>query len=407
MPTFYSIGFFGAPNIGDELLCQAVSDCLENCWPGCRLFVLTADPNISRRYTKTSAMFVEGFAPQPEYLQNFKDHRRAIREADLLIVGGGGLIADRYSWAGLIRYAVDASLGIFLGKNFVLVGLGATRVRRRWLRPVAGFLCREAASVFCRDEESAALVSVYGDRGDVIVAPDIGYVINQVASEMPESGQYALINIREFPSIEKEKLYALSKKLVAEIGDGVLLAAEPGEARYFRQVLESFPDDLRRKMRICEPSNLEEVFTVIRGARVVVAERLHVNLIAMLMNRPTLTIYYENKVRYLMESAGRGQFGINLSDIGEQAAERALTLETPDWSSRTVRESEAARRALCSTVEQGLRASPPRWGRRLVALAIFASIMMVTMIRTPLLLAKRSLFGRGPVKASWVQRKED
>ena len=41
MPTFYSIGFFGAPNFGDELLCSTLAGFLKETRDPADLFVMT------------------------------------------------------------------------------------------------------------------------------------------------------------------------------------------------------------------------------------------------------------------------------------------------------------------------------------------------------------------------------
>jgi polysaccharide pyruvyl transferase WcaK-like protein len=404
VPAFYSIGFFGAPNIGDELLCKAVADSLQRNWPECTHFVVTVDRAVSQAYTKTGSTFVEGFAPQPEYLANFTDHWTALRSSDLVIVGGGGLIADRYSWAGLTRYAADASLGLLLGRNFILAGVGALRIRRRWLLPLARFLCREAAVALCRDPESAALVSEYGERDDVSVAPDLGHILGTSLGQRSSKHKWALINVRESPPIDPAKLSALCRALLDALGELVFLAAEPGEKRYFDRFLSSLPADLQSRIRTLEPSNLEEVVEAIRDARLIVAERFHVNLICAHLSRPTLTIYYEDKVKRLMNDLCPGHLGITIAEIGAESGRRALSLPEPEWSERTTRACEDATEAFRFAVERGLMAAPPRWTKRLTAFAVFASILALTITRTPLVIGKRLLFGRGTIR-SWQDLK--
>lgn len=399
VPCFYSIGFFGTPNIGDELLCQAVADAIQQAWPGSRHLVLTADRTVSRRYIDTESVYVQGFAPQPEYLASFIDHWRAVRASDLVLVGGGGLVADGYSWASLLRYAIDAALATATGRRFVLVGVGAVPIRRPWLVPVARFLCREAAACFCRDAESAALVADYGRRDDVVVAPDLGHLLGARLEPAPGDGLYALVNVREFPPIDAAAVASLCEALVERVGDVRMLPAEPGESRYLERILGSVSPAARSRMRIVEPGSLAEAIDAVRHARVVVAERLHVNLIAAHLERRIVTITYEGKVDRLMRGLGAGHLAVDIGSVGPDLAERALELSPPDRAEVLRGRAETARSAFRRTVEAGLDAPRPGWRARSRGLLLFVAILGVTLVRAPLLALKRAIFGRGPIRA--------
>lgn len=177
----YAVGFFGVPNLGDELLALCVTRRLRERWGARDVRVMVMSEEVARAYAGLrDVMLVEGFCPTPEYLRNICTHVSAIRRADVMTIGGGALIADAYTWTSILRYGVQAIWAVLLGKPYVFVGLGVSQIRRRWLRPIARFALKHAACVYVRDEKSAEQAERFiGSRQRIVVAPTSETCINQ------------------------------------------------------------------------------------------------------------------------------------------------------------------------------------------------------------------------------------
>lgn len=368
MASYYCIGFFGIPNIGDELLCAMVVDALRRLDPDARITLQTRSAEVSRNYTGIDAGFVEGFCPDTAYLRNLPRHVRAAREADLLVIGGGGLINDYYTWASVFRYFADVLWAIAFGRPYVFVGLGAVGARRRWLRPLVRFICRHAAGVYCRDAGSARRVATWGLRDDVIVAPDLGHLIHDRLADATAAGAPTVVNLREKPPLDPEAVRAMLAALAAR-GRLVLLAAEHPDVSYYRRLLQDAPEPLRASCRIIEPQTLTEAIGHIAGAAAVVAERLHVNLIAVHARRPLVALEYEDKVRQLLREAGLEQAGWPLERIGAQVAERLHQTPPGADPDRLATLARQATEALARTLQAGRTAVRYSLGTRAAAAA--------------------------------------
>ena len=398
MPTFYSIGFFGAPNFGDELLCSTLAGFLKETRNPAKVYVMTRSAEATAGYTGLEVEYVEGWAPGPEYIWHLGQHLRAVRRSDLTLVGGGGLISDHYTWQGAVCYFTDICWGLLMGRKHVFVGLGVVRLRRGWLKPLVRFVCRTASSTYVRDEQSAIRFRELAPAALVEVGPDLASLASLPAELAgDEESPYALVNFREKPPIDEAGLRSLIETLVDRVGRVVLLPAEPSDLPYFRQVAEGLSASSRERVEIAEMGTLKSAIGLIDGARVVVAERLHVNVVAAQRQKPLLVMEYEDKVSAYMASVGEGYLSCSLQEVGSNQAESLLELVSPDWSASLARLREQARAVLDQTVEAGLSGHRPGLGVRVMAAMHLMWLLPLITVRSGLILVKRAIFGRGAI----------
>ena len=398
MPTFYSIGFFGAPNFGDELLCSTLAGFLKETRDPADLFVMTRSAEATAGYTGLEVQFVEGWAPGPEYLVHLGQHLQAVRQSDLILVGGGGLISDHYTWQGAVCYFTDVCWGLLMGRKHSFVGLGVVGLRRWWLKPLVRFVCRNASSTYVRDEQSAIRFRELAPAAKVEVGPDLASLASlppQVVCD--EESPYALVNFREKPPIDEEGLRSLIETLVDRVGRVVLLPAEPSDLSYYRQVSEGLSSSIREHLEIAKMGTLDSAIGLIDGARVVVAERLHVNVVAAQRQKPLLVMEYEDKVGAYMASVGEGYLSCTLQNVGSAQADLLLELTSPDWSSNLASLRDQAREVLGRTIETGLNGSRPGIAVRIMAALHLMWLLPLITIRGGLILIKRAIFGRGAI----------
>ncbi len=137
-------GWIGSTNLGDELVFAGVRRLLG---PDAQVVAVSTDPDQTARVHNVRAL----------------DHRRvdriqaAARTADLVVVGGGGLIQDETSPFNL-PYHLSRMLFARLGHTpYVGLALGVGRLETPVGRRLATLL-RSAAGVTVRDEPSLALL---------------------------------------------------------------------------------------------------------------------------------------------------------------------------------------------------------------------------------------------------------
>jgi hypothetical protein len=142
---------------------------------------------------------------------------------------------------------------------------------------------------------------------------------------------------------------------------------------------------------------LDSAIGLIDGARVVVAERLHVNVVAAQRQKPLLVMEYEDKVGAYMASVGEGHLSCTLQEVGSAHADSLIELKSPDWSSNLAGLRDRAREVLDQTVEAGLTSPRPRLPVRIMAAMHLTWLLPLITVRSGLILVKRAIFGRGAI----------
>lgn len=304
---FYNIGFYGVPNVGDELLCATVSRRLRQSYPGSRLCIISRDPRITAAYANVRAETVRSFFPMPAWFRDLPRRVREIVRSDLVIVGGGGLLADS-SRGHIPRYTIDLCCAVMLNRPYVFIGLGAGPIRRPWVRPLARFAFKHAAWTWCRDafslRHAKTLSPSASDRMEA--GPDAAHIdlpqrrkLETRKPKLETPTPYALVNLRANPPLNPTDVREMCQVLLRRVGSLVMLGAEPDDPMFYEDLLASWPEQMRSACTIVMPHTLDEVFDAVRSAEVVAAERLHVNIIAAHLGARLLSIEYEPKVEQL------------------------------------------------------------------------------------------------------------
>ena len=171
-------GYYGFGNAGDEAVLQGVLAGLRHAAvkeaESIEAVVLSADPAATRRVHGVEA--VSRWSAPGVW--------RALRGADLLVSGGGGLIQDRTSarsslyYLGVIAMARAARLPVYV------YGQGVGPIRRRALRILAGLCLQGVRGAGVRDEASLRLLQEIGvPRERLFLAADAAFALEPPSME--------------------------------------------------------------------------------------------------------------------------------------------------------------------------------------------------------------------------------
>jgi O-antigen biosynthesis protein len=392
----YCIGFYGAPNIGDELLCSAVVNEIHRHYPQSAVYVQTLNKNITTNYTGLNVECIEGFWPSPEYFANLRAHLKAAAECDLAVIGGGGLLADYYSWGAIPQYLMDVLWAIRHKKPIIFVGLGVRDIHRWWLRQLAKFVVCQARAIYCRDSNSASLLTQLSGRTDIITGPDLGHIA-AAAFPKPAVSNYTLLSLRAKPPISMVKVTALCEELLKSSDTLVFLSAENSDTEYYESIMPHLGNAASRA-RIVAPKNLEEAITYIQAAKNVVAERLHVNLIAAYAQRPLLTVCYESKVKNMIESVYKKPLVCSMDTIGVESVRQLALIEMPELTDNFKTIADNAALAFEKTIRIGLQNESKTQMAGIRSLLWFFSLVFIGMAWSGAVILKRILCLQRPIR---------
>jgi polysaccharide pyruvyl transferase CsaB len=291
-------GYYGFGNLGDEALLEVMVQQLRRRFPSSQLEVLSATPQMT-----AAAYRVEATSRW-----DWRAVRSAIRRADVVLSGGGGLLQNNTSLRSLLYYAsiLREAIG---ARRKTMVFAQSVGPLDFWGRLVVRRFCRGLDRATVRDERSRRLLEklVPGTpierTADPVFLYDLPEDGNDLAAEGlgPESGPYAVISVRK-TSAFRDGLAVLARavdRLATQ--HGVRAAFLPlggaADAAASTDVIRA----CRSNPVLLPECTLAKAASILRGARVTIGMRLHSLVLAARYGVPFLAMAYDPKVTALCE----------------------------------------------------------------------------------------------------------
>ena len=320
-------GFYGYNNTGDEMILAGMVESLRRRHPDLDISVLTADPKTTEAQLPVRAVYAgrrsEGLGVV----------WRAIRDTDLFILGGGGLLQDRERRI-LPFWFSRVGLAKALGKKVMFYGLGVGPVTTRLGERQIRYFGNRVDWITVRDAESADILRRCGVyRPPMQITADPALAIESLAAEKPSSGRIGVC-VRTWSGWE-DKLPQLAKTLDAVIvQSGRPLEFLPLHGDADRDASEQVSRAMEQSQQVFLPPGQMEPGAVARRLGemdLVVSMRLHGLILAGLQKVPCVGISYDPKVSQFMQAAGMGEW---VSDFSAVQADDLARQILQAWANR-------------------------------------------------------------------------
>lgn len=296
-------GYYGYGNSGDEAVLHAIVQALreeaDRMGVDVRPIVLSGNPAATERVHGVEAV----------HRMRLGEVRRALREADALISGGGSLLQDVTSPKSIPYYLGVLRLAQWMGKPTFVYAQGIGPVRRKTLfGPMIRSVFRAARYVSVRDEESKALLSSFGlevSRIDVVPDPVMGLCGEPSRELQPADGGPVIgLSVRYWRDDRRD---------LQAIADGIALALDRIPVAKIRLLPFHLPDDREASLlvadRLCGAGIADSRIETHEGAEhpdrmlretaacdVLVGMRLHSLIYAATSFVPPIGVSYDPKI---------------------------------------------------------------------------------------------------------------
>ncbi len=284
-------GYFGFGNVGDEAILAAIMRQLSTRMPSARITVLSANPAQTSRAYGVHAV----------NRWRLRSVVSAIRSADALIQGGGGLLQDATSRVSPAYYLGVLAIARLLGTPYAVFAQGFGPLRCRLWRWWAQWLWQRAGVVLLRDLRSALEVHRLGVVGihlgadpAALLEPDADAAAEWCGLDAPALSELVVLVPRRGVMEDAQAEAAM------RVGPRALLvpfqAADEGWARELAERCGG--------KALAVPPAPEVAAGLIACAGAVVSVRLHGLVFAAAAARPAVGIAYDPKVASFCEAAG-------------------------------------------------------------------------------------------------------
>jgi polysaccharide pyruvyl transferase CsaB len=281
-------GYYGKGNGGDEALLVSM---LEMLPPTVKPLVLSANPlATTKSYGVKSADRMNSGAVV-----------RALKESDVLILGGGSLIQDATSIRNSIYYGGLMGLARQFGLATIAIAQGIGPLNKPLTRWIAKRAFSNCTAVSVRDPASAALLETWGISRSI--APDP--VWSLAATPVPEIATLPspkiAVTLRSHPKLTNQRLDTLTKALVdlqAATDSHVLLVPfQPTTDLDIARQIQSELTDNSQVVTLTDPKQLKGLF---QGVDLAIGMRYHSLIMAAAEGCKCWAIGYDPKVSKLM-----------------------------------------------------------------------------------------------------------
>jgi polysaccharide pyruvyl transferase CsaB len=345
-------GYYGHGNFGDESLLGETLDFLQELPFQVKVQVVSECP------LETARRFDVAVVPA----RNLWRRAMAVARADIVLVGGGGLLKDTSIRGGLSVGAalIDVVLGIVFGRTCLMFGVGMGRIRHRRGRLFLKALLNRLQLLVVRDDASRKQLADLGVKDSILqVGADLVYSnltkgtthrdepsSVRVGVSLPGSDLY-WAEVESGLSVDR-LLAVIALAVEATFNDRqitVVLAslhegAEFSDSRVLDD-LEAMFTDVDQVVR-CDFSRswVPDVLQEFQSFDIMIAMRFHAVVMASLANVPFLPLVWDEKVWQLCFELGVID---GIVDLREGQEEDIVNRLKDVWTDRVTRVESAQR----------------------------------------------------------------
>lgn len=319
-------GFYGVGNTGDEAILEAIIDNLRKELEGSNITVFSVSPQKTAKIHNVKSIY-RGWRRQ-----NI-EKIRALRQADLLISGGGGLLQDTYPtkfiFGPLPYYLMIVFLAKICGTNVMFFSQGIGPVTSRWGKLLMRLFANMADFITVRDDYSKDyLKKLQVNRPETIVTADIVFAFQHRIDtacmdsvEIERTDNLVAVSVRPWFNYTDhyEELATTLDHLIDT--EKILPVFVPMEGDHDVQASNEVVSKMKNgEMCVILGPNFtpNQYLHFISQCQLTIGLRLHSLIFSSIVAVPHIGISYDKKVENLLKRSGMWDYSFPLEKINSK-----------------------------------------------------------------------------------------
>ncbi|GAK11609.1 polysaccharide pyruvyl transferase family protein [Geomicrobium sp. JCM 19039] len=352
------IGNYGHNNNGDEAILLGILAQLQVIGiPKENVVVFSNYPNKTAKQYNIRAvpLVIKKGSALPSARATLKQAKKVMKELDLVIIGGGGLLMDMYRRDAPL-YSSLGTMAKRCGCRLIIHSVGAGPIRTRVGTFFLRRLVKAADAVSVRDNVSKQLIEKVSGRRDIEVVSDPAFAI-PMPPKRQQTEQLIKVGITAAPYYSKqywpvhdEQKYQQYIRGMANAADQ-LIEQHRAEVTFFST---KYPQDTEvskdiqalmahsEKAKIIDRQLLpDDIMRVSSEQDIVIGTRLHSLILSVTVGTPVIGIEYHHKVKHFMEAINEEAFSLQIGKHGDGIVQAVNTFQKqwPDTQARIARKS--------------------------------------------------------------------
>ncbi len=291
MKRVFIFGYYGFHNIGDEAILEAIVEEFREILPDVNITVLSYNASeTSNRYQIAAVS-----------RNRFWEVIKSIKNANLVMSGGGSILQDVTSSRSLMYYLGIIFLAKLMGKKVAFYGNGFGPI----LRPSNQWLVKHIINyvdlITVRDVESREVMQQLGIKQPIHVTADAAFMLKTLNMDLSEShrdlhSRKVAISVRQWKNKEQYVpiLAACADELVQK---GYEIFMIPMQTPSDRIISEEIILQMQSPAKIINSKPTpKEMIGLIAGMDFVIGMRLHSLIFSTIACVPMIGLAYETKI---------------------------------------------------------------------------------------------------------------
>ncbi|MGX2961680.1 polysaccharide pyruvyl transferase family protein [Peribacillus sp. JNUCC 23] len=327
------IGNYGHDNNGDEAILKGILTVLNERYGIERedLVIFSNHPeNTYERYGIRSEYLIHKKSNiLSTIVATLQSRRQIVKELDVLIFGGGGILMDMYK-RDMPLYSSLAATGKIYGCKIAIFGVGAGPIRTKIGAALIKLMIRSSSSISVRDHESCELLKKLNTQKDIPIIGDPAFYLKPKTVRMG-TNEIKRIGVTAVPYFSKEywptpdeaKYQAYVKGMAANLDE--LISNNRVEVTFFStkypqdvKVTEDIFNEMTQKDHVNvmrENIYPEKIIELCEKQDVIIGTRLHSLILSVASSTPVIGIGYHKKVENFMKQIDREDLYIDIETL--------------------------------------------------------------------------------------------
>ncbi len=303
MTKYVVSGYIGFDNFGDEAIARVLTDKLKS--EGAEKITL-----ISSNPEKTAKLHGVESCPMLKFLSPLK-------EADVLVSGGGSLLQDVTSLKSLIYYLGVIYAALVLRKKVIIFSQGIGPINSKIGQVLTKLALKNCAQISVRDKKSQELLKSWGIDSELVRDP----IFDLDLAQKNQNGIVG-VQLRNYPTLTKDFLKSLAEEIVKRFPDKKIQifsfqdSIDLSVCEEFARLLQKLSPQL--KVEVLSGLSINDVFEGISNLEYMIGMRFHANVVAIKSGVKTLAINYDIKVKKLADEFNLPIVELNSRDFSEE-----------------------------------------------------------------------------------------
>ena len=306
------VGYYGAGNLGDEILLAASLKFLSECSSVSSVSVLSENPEKTLEQF-SGRFFKREFKALNKFLVS--DLLSGISECDSVIFGGGSIFQSVTSFKSLFYYSCVLLWAKLLRKKIILLSQGIGPFRDIFSECLAKTCFRSANFVGLREGEGNLHFTKKWNIKNFTCTYDLAWSLNY--ENKNEKQNSLIISLRTLAELSTEKIQMLVNFVSQNFNDWEikLLAFQNTDIPAIKKFIKLMPESMLKKTETVELYSLDDFErvgkSVFEKSKLALCTRFHCAILSVLYNVFPIGISYDPKVKDLFKELGLESFDID------------------------------------------------------------------------------------------------